>query len=469
MAEHFDVIIVGARCAGSSLATLLRRAGMRVCVVDRAGFPSDTPSTHGVQPSGVKILDELGVLEPLLKVAPPIERGKVQMDDVRIEVGGLSEIVGAPMMNARRVTLDALLLDAAAAAGAEVRTGTAVTGLVEGDGRVVGVETPTGQLRAPLVVGADGARSTVARLVGASEYHRTPPGGIFLWAYLEGVPAENDGLWLGKIGDHGFLASPTDAGLFMAAVVLPMDRREELRRDRDTAHAAALTRWPELEASLAGGRRVGPIRMMSRWHGFFRESAGPGWVLVGDAGHFKDPTPGQGISDALRQAVELAGVIEKALGGAAPADQAFHDWWFWRDQDAWEMYWFAHDMGAPGPTPLVVREIQRRIAADPQLTEGLLRVLNHDLAPSKAFTPALALAATSKALLTSRGQRRVVLREARTILANQLRRRARAHRPRRDGPGSSSRPEPADVVAPQRRGRRIGRVSDPLPERAARH
>ena len=70
------------------------------------------------------------------------------------------------------------------------------------------------------------------------------------------------------------------------------------------------------------------------------------------------------------------------------------------------MYWFAHDMGAPGPPPLLVQEIQRRIAADPQLTYGLLRVLNHDVAPSKLFTPSLALAATSKALLTSLGQRK---------------------------------------------------------------
>ncbi len=67
MAERFDVIIVGARCAGSPLATLLARAGVSVCLVDRARFPSDTASTHGVQPSGVKILERLGVLEPLVK------------------------------------------------------------------------------------------------------------------------------------------------------------------------------------------------------------------------------------------------------------------------------------------------------------------------------------------------------------------------------------------------------------------
>src|SRR3954451_7704861 len=111
MAEHFDVIIVGARCAGSPLATCLARAGMRVCVVDRARFPSDTPSTHGVQPSGVKILDRLGMLEPLSKVAALVERGTVALDDVRIEVDRLTDLVGAPMLNARRVTLDAIMLE----------------------------------------------------------------------------------------------------------------------------------------------------------------------------------------------------------------------------------------------------------------------------------------------------------------------------------------------------------------------
>ena len=438
MAEHFDVIIVGARCAGSPLATLLARAGMNVCLVDRAGFPSDTPSTHATQPSGVKIFQRLGVLEALLKVAPPIERGRFQIDEIRIDVDGLTELVGAPMLNVRRVTLDAILLEAAAEAGAEVRTQTGVTGLVEDGGRVVGVTTTAGELRAPLVVGADGARSTVARLVGAAEYHRTPPGNVFLWSYLEGVPPGNDGVWLGKIGADAFLASRTDSGLFMAAVVLAMDRREEVRRDREAAYAHGLSHWPDLHASLGDARRVGPVHMMSRWHGFFREAAGPGWVLVGDAGHFKDPTPGQGIADALRQTVELAAAIEKALGGAAPADQVFADWWAWRDQDAWEMYWFAHDMGAPGPTPLVLKEIQRGIAADPELTERFLRVLNHDLLPSEVFSPMLALGGAFRAVVANRGRRKAVLSETWRIVAAQLRRRALAPRRPKWSSGSSA-------------------------------
>jgi 2-polyprenyl-6-methoxyphenol hydroxylase-like FAD-dependent oxidoreductase len=426
MAEQFDVVIVGARCAGSPLATLLARAGLRVCVVDRAQFPSDTASTHGVQSAGVKILDRLGVVEPLLKVTPAIERGTLAFDDARIEVNNITELVGAPMLGPRRVTLDALLLEAAAAAGAEVRTETAVTDLVEDCGRVAGVKTKSGELRAPLVVGADGVNSAVARLVGAAKYHEAPAGRLFMWAYFEDAPADDDHLWLGGIGDHGFLAFPTDSGLFMAAAVPSIERRDEVLADRVSVHASELAHWPALEAALAGAKRVGPVRVMTR-DGFFRESAGPGWVLVGDAGHFKDPTPGQGIADALRQAVELASVIERALGGGVSTDWALRDWWRWRDRDAWEMYWFAHEMGASGAPPLLVQEIQNRIATDPKLTERLLRVLNHELAPSEVFTPALALAGLSKALLTKKGQRRTLLREARKLAVNNWRRRAPSH------------------------------------------
>lgn len=424
---EFDVIVVGARCAGSPLATRLARAGLEVCLVDRDSFPSDTPSTHGIQPCGVRVLDGLGLMEPLLAVTEPIEDGILAFDDLRAEIARFDLKVGAPMLNVRRVTLDAILLEAAEAAGVEVRTGTNVTGLVEDGGRIAGIETGGGALRARLVVGADGAHSTVARLVGAAEYCRTPARRIFTWGYFEGVPTERR-VWLGRVGEHAFLASPTDSGLFLAAVVPPIEHWRELRADRTRHYEEGLAAWPELRDHVGAAKRVGPVRMMSRWHGFFRESAGPGWALVGDAGHFKDPTPGQGISDALRQGVELAVAIERALDGAEDPDRVLHEWWAWRDRDAWEMYWFAQEMAVPGRAPLILRVVEERFATDPELLEGLLRVLNHDLPPSKLFGPGLATSALAKAFVGARGRRRELLGEARTLVGEQIRQERMRHK-----------------------------------------
>jgi 2-polyprenyl-6-methoxyphenol hydroxylase-like FAD-dependent oxidoreductase len=157
--------------------------------------------------------------------------------------------------------------------------------------------------------------------------------------------------------------------------------------------------------------------------GFFRPSAGPGWALVGDAGHFKDPTAGQGISDALRQSESLAATIAPALDGDhRTLDDAIRDWWRRRDDDAWEMYWFAHDMGAPGPTPPLFREANRRIATDPKMAAGMTRILNHDLRPSEVFTPSFALATIAGAFRQGRGHRRAIAREMLSTATDEVRR-----------------------------------------------
>ena len=432
MSESFDVVVVGARCAGAPLATMLARAGLRVCVVDKDRFPSDTLSTHGIQPTGVQVLERLGVLDTLLEVAPPMVRARMVFDDAVALIEDVPAITGAPVLSVRRPTLDQVLVNAAAEAGAEVRTQTAVTGLVVDCGRVAGVTSTAGNLRAPLVVGADGTRSTVAKLVGAKESHSTPNGRVFMWSYYEADPTHGE-MWIGKLDDYAYLVTPTDGGLTLVGACPSIDRRDEVRGDREAVYEAGVRAWPELHAGVAGARREGPIHTMANMHGFFRASAGPGWVLVGDAGHFKDPTPGQGIADALRQAEKLAAAIERALGGGSGApDQILREWWRWRDEDAWEMYWFAHDMGAAGPTPPLLQEANRRITSDPDLTTAAVRVLNHDLRPSQAFTPAFTVATLAQALRRGRGQRRAILGEAGTAAVDQVRRRRAAPRVARD-------------------------------------
>jgi hypothetical protein len=96
------------------------------------------------------------------------------------------------------------------------------------------------------------------------------------------------------------------------------------------------------------------------------------------------------------------------------------------------MYWFAHDMGAAGPTPPLLQEANRRITSDPDLTTAAVRVLNHDLRPSQAFTPAFTVATLAQALRRGRGQRRAILGEAGTAAVDQVRRRRAAPRVARD-------------------------------------
>jgi 2-polyprenyl-6-methoxyphenol hydroxylase-like FAD-dependent oxidoreductase len=398
--KRFDVVVVGARCAGSPLATLLARRGLRVCLVDRARFPSETPSTHIIQPCGGQALDRLGMLDAVLGAgAVKLDRLTMVIDDaVRIESVVDPAVFPQPALCVRRVTLDALLAEAAAAAGAEVRTGVRVTGLATKDGRVTGVKTAGGEeIQARLVVGADGRHSTVASLVGAREYRVSSPGRMFAWAYFEAARDRDGHLRLGRQGKLGFLAGPTDGDLYLAAIGFDFADQAGFHADREAHFAAGIRAWPELADVIADGRRVGPIRAVTNWHGYFRQAAGPGWVLVGDAGHFKDPTPGQGISDAFRQADRLAHAIEDGLGNTN-VDAAMQRWWRWRDDDAYEMYWYAKDIGAPGVASPFITQMMRGIAGDPDATQLFIRVLNHEVRPSQLLTTSRAARAAARAL-----------------------------------------------------------------------
>ncbi len=396
--DTFDVVIVGARCAGSPLATFLSRAGLQVCLVDQAQFPRETPSTHVIQPVGVGILDRLGVLESAYAAGGvPITKFTLINDDVRIDGRIDPPEFPTPGLCMRRLTLDALLLAAAAESGVNVRTGCRVTDVITDGDRVAGVCTDDGPIRARLTVGADGRNSIIARSVAAGEYLTTPPGRLPAWAYFHGVSGGEGHLRVGRRGTLGFIASPTDSGLYMAGIAVDVAEQKAFHSDRERNFSNGLAGWPELADLLSGARREGPIRVMSHWHGYFRQSAGPGWVLVGDAGHFKDFSPAQGISDAFRQAERLAGAIEDGLGSSC-LDGEIQRWWRWRDADAYEMYWLAADMGVPGTCTPVVTRLLRDISTDPEATRDLLRVLNHDLPPSGLFTTTRLMTAAGRSL-----------------------------------------------------------------------
>lgn len=438
MAERFDVVVVGARCAGAPLAALLAAEGMSVAVVDKATFPSDTPSTHIFQNDGARVLARIGVLDAVLGTgAPWLEQAHLRVEDLHlVHRWPRHPDDPGPMLSVRRPVLDALLVEAAERAGASVRTGTRVIGLVERRGRVAGVRLEDGrgesEIEAALVVGADGRGSAVARFTGARRYNVVEGQRLACWGYYEGAVTPEPATFFAQRWDEEyFIACPCDGGLFLVVAVPPVERVMQFRDDVEGAFEAHVARCEPVAAAVAGARRVGPLSLVARWTGYFRESAGRGWVLVGDAGHFKDPSPGQGITDALRQAERLAaGVVAGMEGAGGSLDQTMREWWRWRDRDAREMAWFSHDLGRGGRVAPVLVEILRRLESDAAMVDRWFDVLNHRTRPSEILTPARLLAATAQLLRRGQPSRTQVLADTRQIVAQDVGRRWLNHRPR---------------------------------------
>jgi 2-polyprenyl-6-methoxyphenol hydroxylase-like FAD-dependent oxidoreductase len=395
MSDRYDVVIVGARCAGSVLAHDLARAGLSVALLDRARFPSDTLSTHYFESPGVLTLQRLGLLDEISAAgAPFIDHIDFRIGDVAT-VEPLYRVPEAPggSLCVRRTLLDAALVRAAEEAGAQVRTESRVTSLVRSGHRVTGVTYSDAagrdrQLDAALVVGADGTSSTVARLVGARRYHVLPNQRFCYWGYFEeAAPTGPPAILFHRFDDELFIGFPCEAGLYVAAVLPPLEVLSLFATDLDEGYAATVARCEPLAAMLAGARRVGPLRGMANFPLYFRESAGPGWVLAGDAGHFKDPVAGQGICDAFRQSERLAADITSGLGAAKPLDEIAGDWWAWRDAEALDKHWLVADMGAAGPVPLVLVEVLRDLQASPKGLWDFWSIFHHASKPADILTP----------------------------------------------------------------------------------
>jgi flavin-dependent dehydrogenase len=400
-------------------------------VVEKATFPADTLSTNLFQADGLAFLDRLGVTEQLRAAgAPFMTRTDLRVDDFRC-VADLplhpGDVGGAACV--RRFVLDPILANAAADAGADIEFGTSVTGVVRDAGRVRGVRVATAgggeaELRARVVVGADGRNSTIARLCGARKYNVTANERFAYWAYFEGANlGPSPTLLFHKWGDQHIFCAPTDGGLYMAATAPGLSDLERFRTDIDVNLMRSLCDCEPVAAALDGARRVGKVLGIVRFSGFFRDPSGPGWVLAGDAGHFKDPCAGRGIGDAFRQADTLVPAIIDGLSGSdSRLDATLADWGRRRDGELAEYYWQAVDLGTAGPFPTPTPDLLRRLEAQGKLDQ-FFDILSHRARPSKVFTPPRLLAATARVLARRGCERRAVLRELGRLTMQDTRRR----------------------------------------------
>lgn len=376
----WDVIVVGARCAGSPLAMLLARKGYRVLLVDRAIFPSDTISSHLVFQTGLACLQRWGLLDRLAATGcPRIPSTSLDIAGMAIE-GGWIPVDGIDYaFGPRRFLLDALLVEAAAEAGAQVRQGFSVRGLLFDGDRVVGIRgggengSEVAE-RASLVIGADGKFSMVARAAGAAKTR--DEGSLLLnyYSYWSGVPVGVSKLfayvgWGGGIFD-------THNGLSLITLVMPKERLSEFRGNIDRAFRAAISQNPEYAEILSRGTREEPYRGMVDLPNFFRRSHGPGWALVGDAGYDKDPVSAQGISDAFRDADALATAIDEGLSGSGLLDDALAGYEAHRDEVSTPAFdWTILSTSfAPDPSFEQMTRLLRTVSADPKLSRDFVNL-----------------------------------------------------------------------------------------------
>jgi len=316
--DTYDVVVVGARAAGAATAMLLARQGRRVLLLDRDRYGADTLSTHALMRGGVFLLSQWGLLDDIVGAGtPPVRRTRFDygVDSVTVAI---KPTLGVQALYApRRTLLDPLLVHAAVAAGAEVRFGVRIAGLLRDDShRVVGVHGRDRAgaevaVRAGLTVGADGIRSTVAQEAGAATQRVGNGAGAVIYGYWSELSV--DGYeWYYRDGHTAGLI-PTNGGEVCVFAGAPAHTLATGRPDYHKLLAAATG---GAGGRLAAARPPGRLRTWVGRPSFVRQAHGPGWVLVGDAGSFFDPLSTHGITDALRDAEMLA----RALAPGAPGD-----------------------------------------------------------------------------------------------------------------------------------------------------
>jgi 2-polyprenyl-6-methoxyphenol hydroxylase-like FAD-dependent oxidoreductase len=390
---EYDAIVVGARCGGSPTAMLLARSGYRVLLVDKARFPSDTMSTHLAHPPAVAALARWGILDRLEATnCPPITRYSFDFGPVTV-AGTPRPADGADRAYCpRRIVLDALLVEAADEAGAEVREGFTVEEVVIDDGRVTGVRGhakggDTVTERAKVVIGADGRHSLVAKAVEPESYNDVPPLAPAYYAYWSGLPTDGFDTYIRAEHGRGWAAIPTHDELTCVVQAWPQDDFAANRTDVEGSYLKSFEIAPEFAERVHAATRESRFVGAGDLRGYVRKPYGPGWALVGDAGYHKHPITAFGITDAFRDAEALASGLDESFSGRRPYDDAMADYQRARDEDAMPIYEFTCDFAKIEPPPPEMQQLIGAMQGNQDAMDGFVSVMAGTLPAPEFFGP----------------------------------------------------------------------------------
>lgn len=385
--QHFDAIIVGARCAGSSLALSLARLGQRVALIDKDLLPSDVISTHFMFPNTVARLESLGVLDRLQRkhrvtpAAPGYDMFGHRINGTWEAVDGISYGISV-----RRIALDICIYEAAVDAGAIGLLGRKVTSIL-GSGTleapVRGVVLDNGhELTAPKVFGADGRNSIVARSLGIEKRNEMRADNSMMFAYFKDLPPAPAEMSFVVRKGLGLLRVPCEDDIWLVNIGGDATFTRGSAAERERRYAEAFNSFGDIlgDGALDTATRisdlvVAPETMM---RGYYRQASGPGWALVGDAGHFKHPSTAQGICDAVEQAVWIAANID--------SDSELATYETWRDERSADHYVYSFAF-ATFPPEQVGQRVFRGLSNDAEASNDFLLSLQRRVSPAAIFTP----------------------------------------------------------------------------------
>ena len=393
MNTDYDAIVVGARCGGSPTAMLLARNGYRVLLVDRATFPSDTMSTHLAHPPAVAALDRWGILEQLEATnCPPITRYSFDFGPVAVAGTPRPSNGTAKAYCPRRIVLDALLVEAAAAAGAEVREAFTVEEVLVDDGRVTGIRGhakggDTVTETAKVVVGADGRHSLLAKAVQPDQYNEVPALAPAYYAYWSGLPGDGFDTYIRAESGRGWAAIPTHDGLTCVVQGTPQADFATTKKDVEGAYLEGFELAPEFAERINSAKRESGFMGAGDLAGYFRKPYGPGWALVGDAGYHKHPITAFGITDAFRDAEAVASALDETFSERRSFDDAMADYQRARDEEALPIYGFTCDFAKLEPPPPEMQQLIGAMQGNQEAQDGFVSVMAGTLPAPEFFGP----------------------------------------------------------------------------------
>ena len=400
--HEYDVVVVGGRVAGSTLASLLGAQGLDVLLLDRATFPSDTLSTHVIYGDSFGIWERIGAWDSIQRIGSAKLWGISWLRDGHLDIRGRFWPVRGHdySLCIRRLRLDDALFDNAAnTPGVTAIQGARVIELLWDQSRVTGVRfetrnqlggTTESTASARLVAGCDGRRSLVANLAGAHQYITEPPINFAFYTYVEGVdpgpdPVSMFEIWESDpVGGTPMLAE-CDDGVWMAIVYLPQGQFDAFRQNKDENFWNAMDSDARIGPRLRSGTQVQPVKGAGDFVNFVRDPVGPGWALIGDSGQHKDPIFGQGIGDAVRSAELLADCLYESDFAGSHIDMALSKFRTMRDLDLLPNFQWMIQSRPADLTEAELDVILDGLGSDPEQAEKFINVFSHAVSGSEFF------------------------------------------------------------------------------------